>query len=307
MKKWIVIGLGAAFVLVVVILIVVRAGKKSEIDAALAAKMEVTVAVETAKATIGPIEETRPFLGKVISTDEVMVFSKIAGKAVSVPARVGTKVAAGSTIAVIDYDQPGMKFRYYDVYAPIAGEVSAVMVNVGDMVSPAAPLAVVVKPSSVKIQMSVPADTLAVMYKGMPVKVTARGSSFETVEATVANLPVSLSAETHMALVEVRPNDKASGLRAGMFATVDVPIARHDSALLVPPSAVRRVSGRDVTYVAAGGVVRLRPVKVGLMRADAVEILEGLKAGDEVICSAGGDLVDGVKIIKKSDYQPTKD
>jgi multidrug efflux pump subunit AcrA (membrane-fusion protein) len=306
MRKWIVIGLCVAFLLVVAVLIVVRAGKKSEVDAALAAKLEVTVAVETARATTGPIEETRPFLGKVISTSEVMVFSKIAGKVVSVPAKVGSKVGAGSTIAVIDYDQPGMKFRYYDAYAPIAGEVSAVMVNVGDMVSPAAPLAVVVKPSSVKIQMSVPADTLAVMYKGMPVKVTARGSSFETVEATVANLPASLSAETHMALVEVHPNDKASGLRAGMFATVDVPIARHDNALLVLPSAIRRVSGRDVAYVAAGGVVRLRPVKVGLMRADAVEILEGLKAGDEVICSANGDLADGVKIVKKSDYQPIK-
>jgi multidrug efflux pump subunit AcrA (membrane-fusion protein) len=304
MKKWLVIGIGAAVVLVVVVLSVARAEKKREATAALAAKREVTVAVETYAAATGSIEETRPFLGKVVSTNEVMVYSKITGKVVSLPAKVGMKVGVGSTLAVIDYDQPGMKFRYYDAYAPIAGEVSAVMVNVGDMVSPALPLAVVVKPASVKIQLSVPAETLAVMSRGMAVKVAARGAGAEKVPATVTNLPTSLAADTHMALVEVRPDEKATGLRAGMFATVDVPIGRHDNALLIPPQALRRVSGRDVVYVAEGGVVRLRPVTVGLTREDAVEITSGLRAGAAVICAENGDLTDGGKILRRTPFVP---
>jgi len=304
MRKWIVIGIAAVVIIIVVVLAVVRAGEKRAASAELNSKAEVSVAVEVATPTVGPIEEMRPFLGKVISTSEVMVYSKTAGKVVSLPAKVGMKVGVGSTVAVVDIDQPGMKFRYYDAYAPIAGEVSATMVNVGDVVSPQTPLAVIVKPSSVKVQMNVPADTLAVMYPGQPVKIEARGSSTDVLDGEVANLPASLSAETHMALVEIRPTAAVSGLRAGMFATVEVPVARHENATLIPPQAVRRVSGRDVVYVVAGGVVRLRPVKVGLMRADAVEIVEGLKAGDEVICASNGDLADGVKILKKTAFRP---
>jgi len=305
MRKWIVIGLAAAFVAVVAILVVIRAGKKRATDEVLASRRDVSVAVAVARPVVGPIEETRPFLGKVISTEEVSVFSKIPGKVASVPVKVGAKVGAGSTIAVVDYDQPGMKFRYYTAYAPIAGEVSAVLVSAGDMVDPSRPLAVIVKPASVKIQVTVPAETLAVMYRGMPVTVCARGCETPAVNATVTDLPTTLSPETHMALVEIRPTDKASGLRAGMFAEVQVPIARHDNALLVTPAAVRREEGRDVVYVAApGNVVRLRPVKVGLSREDAVEIVEGLTAGDLAVVSASGDLADGVKINKITDYQP---
>ena len=168
MKKWIAITVGLVFVGVIAVLIVVRAGAKRAQDKEFNQRREITAAVEVTYPTLGEISENRTFMGKVVSTSEVMVFSKIPGKVVSVPVKIGTKVAAGSTVAVVDYDQPGMKFRYYDATAPIGGEVTAVLVNLGDMVSPQTPLAVIVKPSSVKIQVSIPVSythlTLPTIY-----------------------------------------------------------------------------------------------------------------------------------------------
>lgn len=301
MKKWIAIIVGVTFLGVVALLIIIRAGVKSSQNKELNERREITAAVEVTRPAVGEISENRTFMGKVVSTSEVMVFSKIPGKVVSVPVKIGTKVTAGSTVAVVDYDQPGMKFRYYDATAPIGGEVTAVLVNLGDMVSPQTPLAVIVKPASVKIEVSVPPETLARMYRGQPVTVTARGCP-EPFAAEVVNLPASLSTDTHMAAVEIRPTGAVAGLRVGMFAEVSIPVTRRTGATLVPPPAVRRERGRDVVYVVEGNVVRVRTVKTGIITDKAVEVLEGLKPTDEVIVYANAELADGVKVVSKQPY-----
>lgn len=304
MRKWIVIGVAALVFAVVIVLALMRAGEKRRQAERFAARREIEVAVEVAKPTVGTIEESKTFLGTVVSTTEAAVYSKIPGKVVSIPGAVGQRVGAGSTIAVVDYDQPGMKFRYYNAYSPINGEITDILVDVGDTVTPATPLAMVVKPESVKIETAVTADTLALMGRNHPVKIRSKGGSEHAVEGEVINLPTSLSPETHLAGVEIRPKARASGLRAGMFVEVDVPVARSEDALLVPPQAIHRETGGLAAYVAEGDTVKRRAVEVGLSRADAVEVVSGLEADDDVIVYANGDLDDGVKITKKVPYQP---
>jgi multidrug efflux pump subunit AcrA (membrane-fusion protein) len=304
MRKWIVIGVVALTLAVVVVLALMRAGDKREQAERFAERREIAVAVEVARPQIGPIEETKVFVGTVVSTDQATVFSKIPGKVVSLPAEVGKRVAAGTTVAVIDYDQPGMKFRYYYAYAPISGEITEVSVDVGDMVAPTTPLAVVVKPESVKIETSVPAETLALLSRNHPVKIHAKGWEGDALEGKIVNLPRSLSPDSHLAKVEIKPTSRVSALRAGMFAEVEVPVARREEALLVPPQAIHREVDGLAAYVAEDGVVKRRPVVTGLSREDAVEIISGLQADDEVIVYANGDLDDGIKITKKVPYQP---
>lgn len=304
MRKWIVIGVTALVLAVVVVLAFMRAAEKRRQAERFEARHAVEVAVEVAKPAIGPIEESKTFLGTVVSTTEATVYSKIPGKVVSIAGAVGQRVGAGATIAVVDYDQPGMKFRYYNAYSPIAGEITDVLVDVGDTITPATPLATVVKPESVKIETAVTADALARMSRKEAVTIRAQGGSEHAVEGEVIHLPTSLSRETHLAEVEIRPKARASGLRAGMFVEVDVPVARRENALLVPPQAIHRETGGLAAYVAEGDTVKRRAVEIGLSRADAVEVVSGLSADDEVIVYANGDLADGVKIVRKTPYQP---
>ena len=306
MRKWIVIGVTAVVLVVVVVLALGRAAKKREQQKEFSERREIAVAVEVAKPEVGAIEETKMYLGTVVSTEEATVFSKIPGKVVSLPGRPGARVGAGTTVAVIDYDQPGMKFRYYNAYAPINGEISDVLVSVGDMVSPSTPLAIVVRPESVKIETSVPAETLALMSRDRPVKIHARGCEGENVEGEIVNLPRSLSADSHQAKVEIKPTCRISALRAGMFAEVEIPVARSEDAVLIPPQALHREPEGTAVYVAEDSVVRRRIVETGLTREDAVEIVSGLGVDEEVIVYANGGLDDGIKIHKKAPYQPHK-
>ncbi len=135
-------------------------------------------------------------------------------------------------------------------------------------------------------------------------KIYAKGYEGSYVEGKIVNLPRSLSPDSHLAMIEIKPKAGLSKLRAGMFTEVEVPVAWSEEALLVPPQAIHREVDGLAAYVAEGDTVRRRLVETGLSRADAVEIVSGLQADDEVIVYANGDLDDGIKIAKKVPYQP---
>jgi membrane fusion protein (multidrug efflux system) len=89
-----------------------------------------------------------------------------------------------------------------------------------------------------------------------------------------------------------------------MFAEVEIPVARHEEAVLIPPQALRRETGGSAVYVVEGDVVRRRAVEAGLAREDAVEIVSGLGADEEVIVYANEDLDDGLRVSEKTPFRP---
>lgn len=74
-------------------------------------------------------------------------------------------------------------------------------------------------------------------------------------------------------------------LRLGMSANIVVVIWEKLDALLVPLSAVRKKEGRYWVSVrrGEGDTVEPVPVEIGMTTVDSVEVLHGLKAGDEVV------------------------
>jgi HlyD family secretion protein len=104
--------------------------------------------------------------------------------------------------------------------------------------------------------------------------------------------------EVRFALVEAAP----AHLREDMTLSVEVETARRDSALVLPLAALRdgvaSVTGATTAngrvLVRAEGRAQARDVRLGLRTLDAVEVLEGLAAGDEVLL--GGALEAGQRV-----------
>ena len=75
-------------------------------------------------------------------------------------------------------------------------------------------------------------------------------------------------------------------LLPGMNATCEIVVARRDSTLVIPFTAVgrRKVEGRerDVVFRITGGRAVLTPVKLGVASLREVEVVHGLQAGDTV-------------------------
>ena len=104
--------------------------------------------------------------------------------------------------------------------------------------------------------------------------------------------------EVRFALVEEAP----AYLREDMTLSVEVETARRDSTLVLPLAALRDgatsapgdTGAAGYVLVRAEGRAQARGVRLGLRTLDAVEVMEGLAAGDEVLL--GGALEAGQRV-----------
>jgi RND family efflux transporter MFP subunit len=66
--------------------------------------------------------------------------------------------------------------------------------------------------------------------------------------------------------------------------------------LLVPRAAIRTDAGQAVVFVVAGERLERRAVRTGDAKGDAIEVLSGLAAGEQVVVEGPADLADGRKV-----------
>jgi cobalt-zinc-cadmium efflux system membrane fusion protein len=72
-------------------------------------------------------------------------------------------------------------------------------------------------------------------------------------------------------------------LKPDMFANVAIITDVKSTAVSVPQSAVLENGGKSVVFVAEGSSYKQRQVQLGIKDGDRVEIIDGLKAGDQVV------------------------
>jgi membrane fusion protein, copper/silver efflux system len=109
-----------------------------------------------------------------------------------------------------------------------------------------------------------------------------------TFEGVVDFIYPSLSAETRTARVRVVIPNPDEALRAGMYASVEIKATAGDEPVLsIPNSAVLDTGTHQVVLVARGeGRFEPRAVRLGVHGDDWVQVLEGVKPGEQVVVGA---------------------
>jgi HlyD family secretion protein len=93
----------------------------------------------------------------------------------------------------------------------------------------------------------------------------------------------------------------AKWARLGHGYQIDAAIIRwqSDHALLVPVGALFRTGPDWTVFQVTDGRARLRNVQIGYMNDENAEVIEGLKAGDQVISHPGESVRDGARVIAR--------
>ncbi len=167
------------------------------------------------------------------------------------------------------------------IEAPFDGKISSKKINPGDMVAPGQALFVVESPSEPQLHAMV-SETVALNLKvgqTLEVQIDAPRRQFAGV---VRDIVPQADPLTRTILVKVDlPRD--SGLVSGLFGRLRVPIGDY-SALIVPKTAIHQNGQLNLLYVMEKpGVPVRRFVQVGPEHGPLVEVLSGVKEGDEVV------------------------
>ena len=170
------------------------------------------------------------------------------------------------------------------VTAPFDGTLIEKKVAVGDQVSPDTPLFRLANLETVWVIGSVFEKDMGRVALGQTASVTLKAYPDRRFDGPVTWISDVLDEKTRTLRIRVELANPERLLKPGSFARVAIKIASKQEALVVPPAAVQRQKDETIVFVDAGdGLFKRREVKIGTRSPQAVEILEGLDAGETVV------------------------
>jgi multidrug efflux pump subunit AcrA (membrane-fusion protein) len=95
-------------------------------------------------------------------------------------------------------------------------------------------------------------------------------------------------------------NDDDRRLSVGQFARVYLNIATSSNALTLPQSVVVYEGGQPRVFVYDDGQVQARPVSLGIVNGQSVEVLDGLVEGEQIVVDDPSVLSDGMVVNRRA-------
>jgi RND family efflux transporter MFP subunit len=171
---------------------------------------------------------------------------------------------------------------YATVRAPLDGLVVERLVEPGDMALPGKPLVRLYDQKALRVELEALQSLARKVAVGLPIRIMtdSYGSGFLTRinEIVPAADPRTRSFRLRAAI------SPEAGLKPGMFVHAELACGM-EKILTVPQSAVQIVGQLSTVRVVKDGEIELCPVALGRKFSQQIEVLAGLRAGDQVIAS----------------------
>jgi RND family efflux transporter MFP subunit len=182
------------------------------------------------------------------------------------------------------------------VRAPFAGLVAERLVSTGDYVTRGARVATVVRVDPMRVELSVPEQSVSLVKVGQTVKLTVDAYPNEIFDARVRFVSPALRSDQRALTVEAVTQNHDGRLKPGLFATASIQQPLGPAATLVPLSAVETISGTSRVYVVRDSKVEERIITTGEKVGDLIEVTSGIAAGEAVATDPKGRLTDGMTV-----------
>ena len=188
------------------------------------------------------------------------------------------------------------------VRSPSYGTVARILVDPGNLVSTGTPLVAVVS-GTIFARIEIPekyygrfaANRTEIEVRAFPVAYTEDAGR----SGGVATVAPTIDPESRTFIVEAALANRDGKLKPGMYVNTEIVIARRDSALVVPESAVVVRNDAQVVFAAISGNsehAEERNVILGLRSDGYVEILDGLDPADRIVFDGNAFLEDGQRL-----------
>lgn len=176
--------------------------------------------------------------------------------------------------------------------APFAGVVSQRNAEVGALLSPGAPAFTLADLEEMRVILRLPGREVLSLSAGTPALVRVEGLD-RTFEGRVHRIDPVADPQSNLFGVEIRLANPGQQLRAGLMATVELPLRQVEKALAVPARAVITRGQQRGVYVIEESMARFQPVELGLRDGDWVEVRSGVAEGALVVTTGAEFLAPG--------------
>ena len=210
------------------------------------------------------------------------IVPRYSGIVTGVTVGIGDQVSEGQTLAVVEGDE---SLAPFDVKTLISGTVIEKHITLGEAVGREGPAFVIADLSSVWADLTVYQRDLDRVHVGQSVDIYV-GHELRT-RGTISYVTPIVDEQTRTATARIVLVNSRGEWRPGMFVTARIIVSDASVPVAVTRTALHTLEGQTVVFVESEEGFVPRPVEIGRMDGDSVEVLEGLVAGESYV-SAGG-------------------
>jgi RND family efflux transporter MFP subunit len=202
-----------------------------------------------------------------------------------------------------EYARAGAMMQYATIRAPFNGIVTKRYANTGSMIqagissqSQAMPVVRVAQYDVLRLTLPVPVTDAAEIKDGQLVNVNVSNPP-RAIQGKISRFAGSVQIATRTMDTQVDVANADGSLLPGMYAEVHLRLADRPNVMSVPVDAVDGLgTSVEQAYVVRDGVIHVVQVTTGLQTATRLEILSGLKPGDQVVVGRHTGLSEGEKV-----------
>lgn len=196
-------------------------------------------------------------------------------------------------------DSARIRLEKTSIRAPFDGIAGLRSFSVGDYAETGQSLTTVVSIDPLKIEFSVPEKDYGAVSAGQKIRFSVDAWPNEAFEGKIYAVAPRIDPATRNFSVKAEiPNPKRK-LRPGMYARIDIATSTKKDVLMVPEEALIPSGSDTFVFAVEDGKAAMRKITPGLRRDGAVEALDGLSPGAEIITAGAMRVRDGMPVMSQ--------
>jgi membrane fusion protein (multidrug efflux system) len=253
---------------------------------------EQVVPVEVTPVTRGDVKSTCEVLGTVTANKSAQVFPETIGRVTRILVKEGSYVSKNSNIMAIRNETIGFDYEEGYIKSPISGNIGKIFVDVGSMITPQTPVALVVEYSQVNVEFNLSEMQGGCVGKSQTVAIEVDALPGQLFNGKIAEVSPVIDPMTRTISAKAVINNTKKLLKPGMTARVKINLGEKNDVVVIPKDALLD----SYLFVVSDSTAERRDVVVGLVGDQYVEILEGVSEAERVVTVGQERLAGGEKV-----------
>lgn len=172
-------------------------------------------------------------------------------------------------------------------YAPFDGVIGAFKIKEGAQVTEGAPVVTIYDPNSLTVEIDIPCTNNHSIEENQPIYILNQLYHLSHVQKMIDD-------ETHMCPADV--DIQCTHCLVGTSVSGQLVMNKRTGVLVIPTQALFLKQGKTHVYRIVDKKVELVAVKTGIQEKDKVEIVSGLKSGDQIVRKSPERLYPGLEV-----------
>jgi membrane fusion protein, multidrug efflux system len=209
-----------------------------------------------------------------------------------------------------------VNLQYCHIVSPLDGRVGLRQVDQGNYVTPgdASGLVVITQLQPISVLFTLPEDNIQTVLKRMqggavlPSAAYDRSGSSKIADGVLQTFDSQIDPTTGTIKARAQFGNDNKMLYPNQFVNIRLLVDTHKDVTTMSTAGIQRgVPGTFVYLVnTADSTVSVRPVKLGVIEGERVEVLSGIVPGDRIVIDGADKLRDGAKINVRSEADSAK-